>query len=221
MNGIEHSLPKGVIFDMDGVLVDSEPFIAKAGCMMYQELGLAVEPEDFSPFVGMGEDRFIGGVAEKYSFTIDLELAKKRIYDIYLEIIKGAITPLPGVFGFIEKCRAEQKKIALASSADYRKVQGNLVEIGLPLDYFDACVTGEDVQNKKPSPDIFLLAAGRLELPASDCLVIEDAVSGVAAAKAAGTRCLALTTSFTQKQLDGADYFADDLSKADEKVLNW
>ena len=60
------SLPEGVIFDMDGVLLDSEPFICKAACMMFAERGLAVKPEDFLPFVGAGENRYIGGVAEKY-----------------------------------------------------------------------------------------------------------------------------------------------------------
>lgn len=221
MDLIGKSLPRAVIFDMDGVLVDSEPFICKAACMMFQEQGLSVKPKDFLAFVGTGEDRYLGGVAAKYSFSIDIVSAKKRTYDIYLEIIKGALKPLPGVFDFVEKCKASQKKIALASSADLRKVKGNLEEIGLPLNQFDAYVTGEDVEHKKPSPDIFLTAASRLELLASDCLVVEDAVSGVVAAKTAGTRCLALTTSFTQKQLEGADYYAEDLSGVDDKVLDW
>ena len=73
---------------MDGVLVDSEPFICKAGCMMYAELGLQVRPEDFVPFVGMGENRFIGGVAEKYGAEIDVEaeltLAAEHGIDVFL-----------------------------------------------------------------------------------------------------------------------------------------
>jgi HAD superfamily hydrolase (TIGR01509 family) len=221
MNSVEHSLPRGVIFDMDGVLVDSEPLIYKAACMMYKELGLTVQPEDFVPFVGMGESRCLRGVAEKHSFPIDVESAKKQTYDIYLDIIKGNLKPLKGVFDFIEKCKAGHKKIALASSADIRKVKGNLNEIGLLLEEFDACITGEDVQHKKPNPEVFLLAADRLKLPPSDCLVVEDAVSGVTAAKMAGARCLALTTSFTQEQLDGADYYAEDLSNTADNILNW
>ena len=87
------SLPKGVIFDMDGVLVDSESFICKAACMMFAEHGVTVKPEDFLPFVGMGENRYLGGVAAKYNFPIDIERDKKRTYDIYLEIIKGKLAP--------------------------------------------------------------------------------------------------------------------------------
>lgn len=205
---------------MDGVLVDSEPFICRAACMMFAERGLTVQPEDFHPFVGTGENRFIGGVAEKYGFPLEIESAKKRTYDIYLEIIKGSLKPLPGVFEFIGRCRELGRKIAIASSADLRKVQGNLAEIGLPPERFDAVITGEDVIHKKPAPDIFLLAAQRLGLPPVDCLVVEDAVSGVAAAKAAGCRCLGITSSFTVEQLNQADYFARDLSEAPANVLH-
>jgi beta-phosphoglucomutase len=217
----QNKLPRGVIFDMDGVLVDSEPFICKAGCMAYAELGLQVRPEDFVPFVGMGENRYLGGVAEKYNFPVDIDKIKKRTYDIYLEIIRGALQPLPGVHDFLGRCRALGKKIAVASSADQRKVEGNLREIGLAWESFDTVVCGEDVVRKKPDPEIFLLAAKRLNLPASECLVVEDAVSGVAAAKAAGSRCLALTTSFSREQLTGADFFAPNLAGAGEEVLHW
>ncbi len=214
------ALPAGVIFDMDGVLVDSEPFICKAACMMFDELGLRVRPEDFVPFVGMGENRYLGGVAEHYHFQIDITQAKKRTYDIYLDIIRGRLQPLPGVHAFIEKCRLLGKKIAIASSADRRKVIGNLSEIHLPPDQFDALITGEDVLHKKPNPEIFLLAARKLGLAPQHCLVVEDAVSGVAAAKAAGAVCLALTTSFTRRQLQGADFFAPSLAQVPDDVIN-
>lgn len=215
------ALPAAVLFDMDGVLVDSEKFIAEAACMMFAEKGLEVAPEDFQPFVGTGENRFIGGVAEKYSFPINLDVDKPRVYDIYLDIIKGNLQPLPGVDSFIKKCRSLDKKIALASSADLRKVEGNLIEIGLSLDSFDAIVTGLDVTRKKPDPELFLLAAKRLNVNPADCLVIEDAVVGVAAAKAAGARCLAITSTFSQQELNNADYFAKNLAEADERILTW
>lgn len=116
-------LPFGVFFDMDGVLVDSEEFIARACCMMFAEKGLQVTPEDFRPFIGTGENRFIGGVAEKYNFPLDIKAAKPRVYDIYLEIIKDRLKPLPGVHEFLKKCRDMGKKIAVASSR-YDKSSG-------------------------------------------------------------------------------------------------
>lgn len=215
------SLPEGIIFDMDGVLVDSEAFICRAACRMFQEQGLLVEPEDFRPFIGTGENRFLGGVAEKYNFPVDIEAIKKRTYDIYLEIIKGSLQPLPGVHSFIQQCADRGKKLAVASSADRRKVAGNLEEIGLPFERFGAVIVGEDVEHKKPAPDIFLLAAKRLNLPPQHCLVVEDAVSGVAAAKAAGARCLALTTSFSREDLNGADYFASHLADVPDQAICW
>jgi HAD superfamily hydrolase (TIGR01509 family) len=214
-------LPLGVIFDMDGVLLDSEPFICKAACMMFAERGLQVRPEDFLPFVGAGENRYIGGVAEKYEFPVEIEDVKKRTYDIYLEIIRGRLEPLPGVHGFLAACREAGKKMALATSADFRKAEGNLREIGLPMSTFDAIVTGEDVVHKKPAPEVFLAAAAKLDLDPRRCLVVEDAVNGVAAARAAGSRCLALTTSFSREQLAGADWFASDLSAAPREALSW
>ncbi len=205
---------KGVIFDMDGVLVDSEEFICRAACRMFAEKGLTVQHEDFNDFIGTGENRFIGGVAEKYNFPLEINEAKKRTYDIYLEIIVGNLQPLDGVHEFVAMCRDKGLKLAIASSADRRKVDGNLKEIGLPQNAFDAVVCGEDVEKKKPAPDIFLLAAKKIGLAASDCLVIEDAVTGVAAAKAAGAKCLALTSSFTPSQLAAADIVTENLATA-------
>jgi beta-phosphoglucomutase len=210
---------QGVIFDMDGVLVDSEPFIKEAGVRMFAEKGFAVHEEDFTPFVGTGEDHFLGGVAEKYGLPFDAKHDKARTYAIYLQLIRGRLQPLPGVFSFLGECRKRRLKVAVASSADAVKVQGNLHEIGLPPDTFDAIVNGSQVERKKPAPDIFLTAAQRLGLPPAVCLVVEDAVAGVAAAKAAGARCLALTTSFPAEQLTNADWIVADLAHAPPDIL--
>ena len=218
---MDTTLPKGVIFDMDGVLVDSERFICKAAIEMFAGKGVQVKPEDFLPFVGTGENRFIGGVAEKYKITLDIDKDKSRTYDIYEQLIKGQLKPLEGVHDFIKLCRTRGKKIAVASSADMRKVRANLTEIGLGLDTFDAVITGEDVENKKPSPDIFLLAAKRIGLDPSHCLVVEDAINGVAAAKAAGAKCLAVMSCFSREQLSQADWVSTDLAHTLSAVLQW
>ena len=210
---------KGIIFDMDGVLVDSEPFICEAAIKMFEEMGQKVLPEDFLEFVGTGESRYIGGVAEKYGVELDIKQAKTRTYDIYLDIIIGRLKPLGGVREFIDGCKSIGLKLAVASSADMRKVAGNLSEIGLPQEIFDAVICGEDVENKKPAPDIFLLAARKIGLPASECLVVEDAITGVEAAKAAGAMCLGITSSFTAEQLAKADMTLPDLSGAMEKIM--
>ena len=212
---------RGVLFDMDGVLVDSEEYICQAGIEMFREKGLQVRPEDFKPFTGMGENRYLGGVAEKYGFPFKLEKDKARAYEIYKEIVHGRLKALPGVFDFIGKCRAMGLKMAVASSADEVKVMINLDEIGLDSSLFGAVINGLQVERKKPFPDIFIKAAGELKLRPEECLVVEDAVSGVRAAKEAGCRCLALTTSFDRSRLGEADWIAPDLSEAPAECLTW
>lgn len=212
---------KGVLFDMDGVLVDSEAFICRAAMMMFSERGVEVNPEDFLPFVGMGEDRYLGGVAAKLGLKVNITEIKARTYQLYEQITRGKLEPLSGVKEFILRCKQKGLKIAVATSADEVKMRINLREIGLSEDIFDATVNGLEVEHKKPSPDIFLIAADKLGLKASDCLVVEDAINGVQAAKAARSKCLALTTSFSKKQLCKADWVASTLKEAPLDVLTW
>ena len=213
---------RGVVFDMDGVLCDSEPFICEAATRMFAERHrLQVRPEDFLPFVGTGEDRYIGGVAERYGIPWDLQEDKKRTYEIYLEIIRGRLKPLAGAGEFIARCRRSGMRLAVATSADAVKMQGNLTEIGLPPKTFDVCVSGLEVLHKKPDPEIFLLAIRRLELTPEECVVVEDALNGIRAGKAAGAKCLGLTTSFSAAELQaaGADWTAPDMAHVPPEAL--
>lgn len=212
---------KGVLFDMDGVLVDSEPYICKAAIMMFDELGIMVRPEDFHPFVGMGENRYIGGVAENHGVKVDIEVVKARTYEIYENIVRGRLSPLPGAHEFISRCRNKGLKLALATSADRVKMEVNLKEIGLPAGTFDFIITGLDVVNKKPSPDIYIRAAEGIGLQPDECLVVEDAVSGIKAGKAAGCKCLGVTSSFDGSALAEADWICESLLNVSENAINW
>lgn len=213
---------EGIVFDMDGVLCDSEPFICEAGVQMFRERhGLEVRHEDFVPFVGTGENRYLGGVAEKYGVVLDLEKDKAFTYQRYLELIRGKLRPLPGVLTFIAEARKRGLKLAVATSADRVKMEGNLREIGLPVSAFDATVNGLEVERKKPAPDIFLEACRRLGCDPAGCIVVEDAPSGIRAGKSAGCRCLGLTTSFPAATLleAGANWTAGDLSSVPAAVF--
>jgi beta-phosphoglucomutase len=202
-----------VIFDMDGVLTDSEPLINAAAIAMFREKGLEVQPTDFLPFIGTGEDRYIGGVAEKYHFGLDLPLAKRRTYEIYLNLVPTQLTSFPGAQALVRACRKEGLQIAVASSADEVKIHANLDQIGLPPAEWDAVVTGEEVMAKKPAPDIFLTAARKLKLDPANCAVVEDAVNGVQAAKAAGMRCVAVAQTFPPALLSAADLLRPTISE--------
>lgn len=210
---------EAVLFDMDGVLVDSEEIICKAAIQMFKEKGLTVKAEDFTPFIGTGEDRYLGGVAEKYNFPFNLLEDKDRTYKIYEEMASGSLQPLNGVKDFIEKCKDRNLKIAVATSADEVKMKINLNGIGLSEDTFDVLVNGLMIENKKPAPDIYLMAAELLNVKPENCLVVEDAVNGIEAGKAAGAKCLGLTTSFSAAELKEADWIARDLADAPEEVF--
>jgi beta-phosphoglucomutase len=218
---VKDSHLRGVIFDLDGVLAISEPLLAEAAIELFAEKGVAMTPEDFRPFIGMGEDRYVGGAAEAKGVPVDLVRDKARLYAIYDRVIRGRLRPLPGAVEMVHRCRELGLAIAVASGADRVKVLANLREIGLPAGVFDTVVDGNHVERKKPAPDIFLEAARRLDLPPTTCLVIEDAVSGVAAARAAGMRCLAVTSTFGAEELAGADWIAPDLAHAPDAALGW
>lgn len=212
---------QAVLLDMDGVLIDSEKFICEAATRMFGERGYAVSSADFEPFVGAGEDRYLGGVAEVHGVTLDLPAAKARTYEIYGETIKGRLKALPGVREYLGILSERGLKVALATSADQVKVTTSLREIGILQSSFDTIVTGLDVVRKKPFPDIYLKAAILLGVPPTSCLVVEDSINGVKAAKSAGARVLAVTTSFPETELSDADWICHDLSDAPSAALDW
>lgn len=210
---------KAILFDMDGVLVDSEEFIFEAAKMMFAEHGIDVKPADALPFIGTGENSYISGIGRTNGFEVDIDRDKARTYAIYGQITAGKLLPLPGVHHFIQQCKEKGLKIAVASSADRVKIDINLKGIGLNPAIFDAIISGEDVERKKPFPDIYLLAADKVGEKPQNCIVIEDAVSGIAAGKAAGAYCLGLTTSFPADRLSGADCIVENLDISLEDIL--
>jgi beta-phosphoglucomutase-like phosphatase (HAD superfamily) len=239
---------EAVIFDMDGVLTDSEWFIAEAARLMFLEIhGKTVTHGDFLPFVGLGENRFLGGVAERYRIDgFDIVRDKARTYEIYEDLVKGKLKALPGAVDFVRRCRDLGLKTALATSTDYIKMMVSLREIGLAprpaaesrrtepgfppgpaskpgpqTGAFDALVNGLEVERRKPFPDLFLEAARRVNAAPERCWVVEDSVGGVTAAKAAGMRCLALLTTFPEAEIRaaGADIIARDLSRINADKL--
>jgi HAD superfamily hydrolase (TIGR01509 family) len=194
---------KAVIFDMDGVMTDSEHLINEAAIAGLRDYGIDPEPSDFLPFTGMGEDHYIGGVAQKYGLAYVPEM-KARVYEIYFGLIAGRLTAFPGVHELLEQLRAQQVRLAVASCADRVKVEANLKAIEVEPAWFNVIVTGNEVQKMKPAPDIYLAAADQLNVAPQSCCVIEDSINGIQAAKAAGMRCVAVEQSFPASQLQAA-----------------
>ncbi|XP_038878874.1 protein SUPPRESSOR OF QUENCHING 1, chloroplastic [Benincasa hispida] len=196
-----------VLFDMDGVLCNSEDLSRRAAVDVFRELGVEVTPEDFVPFMGTGEANFLGGVASvKGVAGFSPEAAKNRFFEIYLEKYAKPNSGIgfPGALELIIECKSKGLKVAVASSADRIKVDANLAAAGLPLSMFDAIVSADAFENLKPAPDIFIAASKLLNVPSDECIVIEDALAGVQAAQAAKMRCIAVKTTLSDETLKTA-----------------
>lgn len=207
-----------VIFDMDGVLVDSEHVITKAAIRALSEYGVHAVASDFLPFTGTGEDRFIGGVANLYGVTYQQEM-KTRTYQIYLEIVDKEIHTYPGIPELLSSLRSRGLKTALASSADAIKVHANLRAAGIDAVLFDAILSGNDVERKKPFPDVFLKASEKIGVEPDACIVVEDALAGISAALSAGMACIAVSTSFSTDALKNAGAVA--VCSETRDIIHW
>ena len=211
---------KGILFDMDGVLINSEYLTTEAAIRFFAEKGFSVTHEDFYPFYGTGEKGYFMGVADKYGIPFNLESDKVKIYDLFKEIASGENLTIPGVNNFIKLCESKNLALAVATSASSYKMNINLEFLNMQNGVFDALVCGEDIVNNKPHPEIFLKAAEKLGLQSNECLVIEDAPSGVKAAKSAGCKCLALRTTFSAEELVGADFIAKDFNDVPLEIFD-
>jgi HAD superfamily hydrolase (TIGR01509 family) len=197
-----------MIFDVDGVVADTEALNARASVMMFEQLYHAtVRAEDFRAFVGTGDERYVEGVAEKYGIRIDTIAAVERRKDNFFRLLRES--PLPAMDGVLELVQAARERpevrVAIATSGNKDKQFPVIEGAGLRLEWFDAVITGDDVTRKKPDPQIYLVTAERLGISPARCVVFEDAPAGVEAAKAAGMRCVAVTSSVDADQLRAAD----------------
>ena len=202
----------GILFDMDGVLIDSEPIILQSAISYFASIGVRVKAEDFTPFIGAGDRKFLCGVAEKYNVVFDFEEARHALFAKYEELAVGT-GAMEGVLRFIRNAKNAGLKTAVASSAPRQKVLINLKCMGLGESDFDLVVSGDRVKRNKPQPDIYQLSALSLGLACEDCLVVEDALNGVLAGKRAGCMVCALATTFPVDQLfeKGADLVVSSL----------
>ena len=191
---------KAILFDMDGVLIESEFLMRASAIQALADYGIQAKHEDFVEFTGMGEDRFVGGVAEKYGHTYTTDM-KALAYDYYGKRVMAEAHIPAGVKEMLQTLHGKGITLAVCSAADLRKVRYNIQAIGVDESIFTALVTGSDVERKKPFPDIYLEGARRVGIDPKDCLVVEDAISGVQAAHAAGMDAVGVPTTFSKEEL--------------------
>jgi HAD superfamily hydrolase (TIGR01509 family) len=184
---------RGMIFDLDGVIIDSHPLHRQAWRKFLNGVGHAVEETELEFILdGRKRDEILR------HFLGELTPAQIAAYgaqkDKILRELRAEMQPFPGIVDFLEVIWQAGIRIALATSASSKRAHGTLEKLGL-ADYFEAIVTGDDVAASKPDPTIYRLIAKRLNEPPGNLLAFEDAVSGVRSATAAGIRCVGIASA--------------------------
>ena len=206
--------PRGVIFDLDGVIVNSSAFHFGAWQRWARKIGIIEEVDEawFREHHGQRNDAIISATLGPLPET-ELEAHAARKEEYYRKLARGKLEPLPGVATLVEALRRDEWLLAIGTSTPRENLELVLAEMPFG-DAFTATVCGPEVEHGKPAPDIFLRAAELLELPPERCIVVEDAPSGVAAAHAGGFACLAVATTRPRELLSEAELLLDSLVEA-------
>jgi beta-phosphoglucomutase family hydrolase len=208
---------KGLIFDLDGVLVDTVPAHFAAWQRMFEEYGYAFGRKEYRDLVD-GRPRFDGARAVMTSHSDpEVREAANKKNGYYVEMIeRGEFNVFDTAVTLVRQCQAKGYSLAAASSS--ANVRTVLEKAGL-LDAFPVVVGGDDIEHGKPAPDIFLTAAEGLGLAVEECVVIEDSSSGVRAAKNGGFYCVGLLHDDHVDELAGADQVVSSLADLDIKQI--
>jgi HAD superfamily hydrolase (TIGR01509 family) len=215
----------GLIFDVDGVIADTEAVNARASIKVFADL-LGVEGvvrKDFEAGLGRGAEEYVKAGAKVHGLELTEEQIRKVTQvrqEYFLKILsQEPLPPFPGVLELMDKAMKEKNfRVAIATSGTLDKSRAVLEAAKVPYRKV-IYITGSDVKNKKPDPELFLLAAERIGIEPANCVVIEDAPNGVQAAKAAGAKCIAVTNSTNAANLSEADLICDSLEQINLDVI--
>jgi beta-phosphoglucomutase len=220
-NTMQKDLIKAIIFDMDGVLVDSEPIHEKVEIETLEEFGMAVPKAEWDGFRGKKiEDIFYYAIGKYGTGKEDIEEMIERKIEKYLSEALKSMELIAGAREFLGNLKS-QAGLRLALTTSGRKVQQDkiLEKFGL-RNYFEIMVTADEINRGKPDPEPYLVTVGKLGEDSGRCLVIEDSDNGILSAKGAGCVACGITTTFNSRKLKtaGADIIVDSFSEL-EKML--
>ena len=207
------SSPRAVIFDLDGVLVDSEGLHVDAWKILFAREGVTVTDEEYEHGIGMTDAAWIEWLFERRGQAADPDWWRDAKRPVYADILARKVRPFPGVPKLIRRLHGEFR-LGVASSSWRENIETVVEALGL-AHCFGALIGKQDVTRHKPDPQAYLLAADRLGVPPPACTVVEDSILGVRAACAAGMRCIAVTTSLPAHRLAEADAIVDSLADTD------
>jgi HAD superfamily hydrolase (TIGR01509 family) len=210
---------KAVIFDMDGVMIDSEPLWEKTEKIMMARKGLIYNPVYREKIVGLGQKESAILLKETFSLNENIEDIIDQRISVLLDIYERELSLVSGLTELLDLVSESSIKVSLASSSPIRVINFVLEKFNL-IEYFNPVISGDFVEKGKPSPDIYLHTAEIMGLSPSECVVIEDSINGVISAKTAGMYCIAIP----DKRLDPdgfkkADIIMSNLKCVDLQVL--
>lgn len=203
---------QGVIFDMDGVLVDNRDAHIEAFRITCDKYGVAFDREKFMPSFGMTNDLILNIIMPEVIRTVDWRQIADEKEVIYREIFERTIAPANGLIQFLQGLKAKGIKIAVGSSGNTPNVNFVLTRCGIG-EYFDAIANGDMITHGKPDPEVYLLAAQKLNLKPEACLVVEDAPVGIQAARSAGMAVMAVASTFRREDLTDYEILIDNFTQ--------
>jgi len=215
----------GLIFDVDGVIADTEAVNSRASIKVFAKL-FGVEDvlrEDFEAGLGRGAEEYVKTAARVHGLELtdkQVEQATQLRQEYFLKILsEEPLPPFPGVMVLMDEAmQREDFRVAIATSGTLEKSRAVLNAVGVPYQKM-VYINGNDVKRKKPDPELFLIAAERMGIEPAQCVVIEDAPNGVQAAKTAGAKCIAVTNSTIAAKLSKADLICDSLEQINIETI--
>lgn len=202
------------LWDMDGVIVDTEVYHFRAWARLCREQGVELTEADFKRTFGLRNPEIIKALLDPSASQSTIERLANQKEDYFRQLIRDQIRAEPGAIELMNGLREADFVQAIASSAPRQNIDLMLNTLCI-AEFFSVVASAEDVTTGKPDPEIFLLAAKRLAVPPDRCVVIEDSVAGVQAAKAGDMKCIALASTHPPERLAAADLVVDSLEDLD------
>ncbi|HOO31989.1 MAG TPA: HAD family phosphatase [Thermotogota bacterium] len=209
---------RGIIFDMDGVLIDSEPMYREVNRGMFEKLGFSISEEEYSEFVGTTDVDMWTTLKNRFGIKKSIaELNEIREGEHMTFFSEAELVPMTGIGELLTFLNKKGLRLAVASSTDEKLVHLILEKIGI-RDLFDPIVCGNQIEKGKPEPDIFLKAAELSGLRPEECLVIEDSKNGVTAGKKAGMTVVGFQSDDGTQNISHADIVIHSLKDAQKYI---
>lgn len=207
---------RAVIFDMDGVIIDSEPIHFQVDMKTMKDLGCRITVEELNKYVGTTNEYMLTEIKKNYKITQSIEEIIKYKVEITKKIILECdLEPLEGIRALLQELKNNNIPAAIASSSPRDLIDVVVSKFQLK-DYFSYIVSGEEVEEGKPAPDVYIKTSEKLGIKPKDCVVIEDSKNGVLAAKKAGMKCIGFQNLNSGNQdLSMADIIVKSITEVD------